>query len=353
MMMPKQKYWLFGILILSVIGIILISGCVQKEGEKVETEPSTEVQVYKGIWLPGINPNYLASHIQEMKDMGMNTVSLGVGFIEEDGNRLAGIDTSQIVEDIQTAHENGLKVMLNPQFHPQPKLKDLDVEELNSKIVEVAKLAEENDVELFAPLGEADVIFHPNTGKWRQEILPKIKEVYHGEIFWSGPGVGLPDKTTISKIPEQPPGDFSGYDYIGFTTLFTPSERLTPEERLQYADMLTLEGYSQYVEGALDYMLALAERDNCKGVIIKEFGVGDRFFMTESGVVDLLDMGLWSEEELARASEIVFEKGKDRVVGFIAANFLGGEVPGMPGVYIKGVSKTEEEVIRKWFTEIL
>ena len=31
MMMPKQKYWLYGILILAVIGIVFISGCVEKE----------------------------------------------------------------------------------------------------------------------------------------------------------------------------------------------------------------------------------------------------------------------------------------------------------------------------------
>jgi len=31
MMMPKQKYWLYGILILAVIGIVLISGCIQEE----------------------------------------------------------------------------------------------------------------------------------------------------------------------------------------------------------------------------------------------------------------------------------------------------------------------------------
>jgi len=314
-----------------------------------------EIYIYKGVWLPGINPNYLATHIQEMKDLGMNTVYLAVMIIQEEGNPLVGLDTSHIVDDIQTAHENGMRVMLTTQIYPKPRLAEKDLEALNSLIIEAAKLAEEHDVELFAPLAEPDTIISGDVGRWRQEILPKVKKVYHGEIFWGGCGAGpsLPDEETISQILKQPPGNYAGYDYIGFPLLFPLSERLEPEERIRFADMLTLEKYSQYVEGALDYMLALAERDNVKGVIIQEFGVANRFFMGESGVVDMLDMGWLSEEELARANEIVLEKGKDKVVGFINANFLGGEIPGRPGEYIEGVSETEEEVMRRWFREIL
>lgn len=349
-MKSKILIWLL------IVGIIFISGCVQEEAlsreEVSEPQPDEAQVVYKGFWMPGINEGWLASHIQEMKNMGVNTVSLAVGFYFDD-NKQISMDTSHIFEDIQVAHENGMKVMLNPNFYPFPKLEDLDVEELNSKIVEVAKLAEEYDVELFAPLNEPENIFHPNTGEWRQDILPKVKEVYHGEIFWSGGGVGLPDKEAISRIPEQPPGDFVGYDYIGLTLLFPISENLEPEDRLQWADMLTLEDYAQHVEGAMDYMLAKAERDNCKGVIITEFGVFDRFFMNGSDVADVLDTGWITEEELVRANEIVLEKGRGRIAGFINANFLGGEIPGMPGEYIEGVSEAEKEVIKRWFTENL
>ena len=319
----------------------------------VNQKKEEEVYIYKSIWLPGIHEGWLASHIQEMKDMGVNTVSLAIGLYFDD-NKQISMDTSHIFEDIQVAHESGMKVMLNPNFYPFPKLEDLDVEELNSKIVEVAELAEEYDVELFAPLNEPENIFHPNTGEWRQEILPKIKKVYHGDIFYSGGGVGVPDKEAIAEIPKQPPGDFAGYDYIGLTLLFSVSEHLEPEERIQFADQITLEGYAQHVEGALDYMLAKVERDNCKGLIITEFGVRNRFFGNGPGVVtDMLDTGWVSEEELVRANEIVMEKGKGRVAGFVNANFLGGEIPGMPGKYIKGISEAEKEVIRKYFTEVI
>jgi len=100
----------------------------------------------------------------------------------------------------------------------------------------------------------------------------------------------------------------------------------------------TLEEYSQFVDNALKYMLAWAERDNCKGVIVTEFGV--------------LEGGPWSEEEIARAYEIVLEEAEDRnrVVGFFALDFVEVEIPGLP---IFKESLITEEVFRRWYGEIL
>lgn len=326
---------------------------VSEEEKAKEEKTEEEIYIYKGIWLPGLTPNWLTSNIQKIKDLGMNTVSLSVEFIQEDGNPVAGIDTSHIVEDIQVAHENSMKVTLNANFHPKPKLEEKDLEALNSLIIEVAKLAEENDVELFAPLSEPGTVLLVDTGKWRQEILSMIKEVYHGEIFWNG-AFGLPDREMseefFRELSEQPPGNFSGYDYIGFASYYVLEESLTPEEQLQFADQLTLESYSQYVDNILKYVLAYAKRDNCKGIIIKEFGAADRFFMKGSDVVDRLDDGTLTEEEFTRAHKIVFEKGKDRAVGFITAiDVLETEIF---GVHIRGIPETQE-LIKRWFTEIL
>lgn len=342
-MMPKQKYWLYGILILAVIGIVLISGCIQEEGEKVETEPSTEVEVYKGIWLPTIlaqDPSHLASNIQKLKDVGVNTVFLQganpqaelffQGAPPEELEKLKEfllIEKELMIDNIQTAHRNGLKVALTLGSKPAPKLEKIDVEAWNSKIIEYAKLAEEYDVELFAPLNEPGCIFEEKVGEWRQEILPRIKEVYHGEVIWKGGNWGLPDKILseefLKELSEGPPGDFSGYDYIGFACMLWPEGQ-------------TLEEYSEYVENVLKYAPALAEKDNCKGVMVVEFGV--------------LEGGPWSEEEIARAHEIVLEKAKGKVVGFFVGDFLEVEIPGV--AFRKEALKTEE-VIRKWYKEIL
>ena len=98
----------------------------------------------------------------------------------------------------------------------------------------------------------------------------------------------------------------------------------------------TLEDYPQYIDNVLKYELALAKRDGVKGIIVAEFGVGRG--------------GPWNEEEIARAHEIVLERGKNKVVGFFTnSDFLGENLPGW---FIEEDLKTKE-VIRKWFREIL
>ena len=37
-----------------------------------------------------------------------------------------------------------------------------------------------------APANEPEKIFGEDTARWAQEILPRIKEVYHGEVIWKG-----------------------------------------------------------------------------------------------------------------------------------------------------------------------
>jgi hypothetical protein len=334
------------ILVGLLIGLVLISGCVQEDSGR-----TSEVK-YKGIWTPALfiqDENYLNSNAQKLKDLGIDTIFTMVPAPQHEDwlekareslppeliERLEDIIPRQkeiTINTILDAHANDLKVGLTVVTWNPPLGLDLDTELLNSKIIEYARLAEEYDVELFAPMGEPIKVFGEKTGEWRQEILPRVREVYHGEIVSKEHGVGLPEgelnEEFFRELSEQPPGDFAGYDYIGFSPLWHPEAR-------------TLEEYPQYVENALKYMLAQAERDGCRGVIITEFGVLDGMFLTK--------------EESARAHEIVFEKASDydKVFGFFAnSDFLGGGIPGVPGWYIEENLKTQE-VIRRWFTEVL
>jgi hypothetical protein len=312
----------------------------------VKQKKEEEISIYKGIWMPVLlfrDQNYLASNIDKLKGMGINTIFIQASppqseqwlekakedFPPELVERIAEILPSEkelIIDNIQTAHRNGLKVGLtvsNP-----PDMEGVDLEILNSEIVEYARLAEEYEVELFAPMNEPGKIFGKNIGKWRQEILAKIKKVYHGEVLWKGAGIGLPKEELteefLKELSENPPGDYSGYDYRGFSSMLLPEGQ-------------TIEEYSQNVDDVLKYVLVLAEKDGCKGVIISEFGV--------------LGGGPWSEEEVARAYEMVLEKGKDEIVGFFAfaEYFLGLELPGM----VIEENPKAQEVIKRYFTEIL
>jgi len=212
-----------------------------------------------------------------------------------------------------------------------PKSKEIDLEAWNSKVIEYAKLAEKHEVELFAPMNEPEALFGPSaSATWGQDILPKIKEVYHGKVIWKGASIG-----DIQNAPTN----YSGYDYIGFSIGL--GSGLTQEDYPQ-----PLEEFSRRVDYALDTFLKFAQRDNCTGVMISEF-YGRLPYRWEGEA--------WSEEKEARAHEIVLEKGKDKVVGFFALDFLGlssfGEdIPRMP---IPEKSLKTKEVIRRYFREVL
>ncbi len=351
--LKKLKRWLktkILIILLVLVGLGVGGFFVYKNitALKVEEEvvpaPSTEVRIYKGIWTPSLltkNTRKLASDMKKLKDMGINTVFFQ-GAPPQAEHCLEGLPSDSklvkkmkeiisiheelMISNIQTAHKNGLKVGLT-MAKCMPKSEEISVEAWNSKVIEYAKLAEKHEVEFFAPMNEPEALFGPSaSADWGQEILPKIKEVYHGEVIWKGASIG---DIQPAPMPEPAPTNYSGYDYLGFTI----SRDLD----------MTLEEFSQRVDYVLDTFLSFAERDNCKGVMITEFyGTS----MRESA---------WSEELDARANEIVLEKGKGKVVGFFALDFLGlsffgEEIPGLP---IPEKTLKTQEVIRRYFTEIL
>ena len=336
----KLKSYHIPIIAILLVAVILISGCFQQKDEKVG-----EVQVYKGIWLPALflfGSDYLPSNMQKLKDIGINTVflqgtpPLSESWLEklpappevlERIKEVLPIEKEIMIADIQTAHENGLKVVLTIGIDPKPKMEEIDLEAWNSKIVEWAELAEEYGVELFAPMAEPEGLFEgteKDIEQWAQEILLRIKEVYHGEVVWMGCGPGGEPQSEefLKELSEGPPGRYAGYDYIGFGL------NLVPE--------MTLEEFPQYINNCIKYKLAQAERDDCTGIMVTEFGV----FLPEQR----------SEEEVARAHEIVIENAKDKVVGLFANSyFLGGQIEGLP--LIEEDIETED-VIRRWFTEM-
>ena len=140
--------------------------------------PETEAQVTKGAWCVFISPNLLAG----LKDIGVNTVQIGGA---ADPFEFPAVK-ELVVANIQTAHRNGLKVFLtlSPSVSMSPTKKKKSLEALNLRIIEYAKIAEEYQVEFFAPLNEPEFTnYYPleeniDPEKWVQEILPQIKEAY-------------------------------------------------------------------------------------------------------------------------------------------------------------------------------
>jgi hypothetical protein len=118
-----------------------------------------------------------------------------------------------------------------------------------------------------------------------QEILPKIRERYHGKLIWRasmGPPI-LPPGTPGAeqrfwrdwgKMRNEAYINFTGYDYIGFTG---------------YPESLPLgfqpEDYRRFIREVIDATTKWAERDGCEGVMCTEFGLG-RYLHSLSIVFD-------------------------------------------------------------------
>jgi hypothetical protein len=308
--------------------------------------PATQVRVYKGIWTPTLlteNSMKLDSYMRKLKSLGVNTVFFAASppqvercleSVPPDSKlakimkKIIPIRKELLISNIQIAHKNGLKVAITLS-KCMPAAEEIPIEVWNSQVIEYAKLAEEHQVEFFAPMNEPEVLFGPSaSATWGQEILPKIREVYHGKVIWKGGAAG-----DIEPPPGQPGPNFSGYDYVGFTIGAGSGTQ-------------TLEDFSQRVDYWLETILEYAERGNCEGVMITEFfgklpGKWEEF--------------AWTEEKEAKAHEIVLEKAKGKVYGFFALDFVGlslfgKDIPGMP---LPEKSLKTQEVIKRYFTEIL
>ena len=188
-------------------------------------------------------------------------------------------------------------------------------------VIELAKIAEEEGADIFAPMKETDFIIGSTTkaSKWSQDILPKIKEVYSGKIVWRG---DFHDayKSSSKQV------DFSGYDIIGFTTLSGDSG--TSNSNLK-----------NIITGNIDALTEWAEKDGVKEVWITEFSIS-----TKSSQ---------SEEEKAKAHQIMFEAAEGKLDGYLINDtpYAGpGKQVGWPGTPLKG--STMEPVVEEWFKKM-
>ena len=246
---------------LGVGGFFVYKNTSSPKVEKgVVPAPSNEVRIYKGTWTPTLlskNSIKLNSDMRKLKDIGANTIFFQGGPPQVEHclegfppdhelvkimKEIIPIEKELLISNIQIAHKNGLKVALT-MSKCMPQSKKISVEAWNSRVVELAKLAQEHEVELFAPMNEPEVLFGPSaSATWGQEILPKIKEVYRGKIIWKGGAPG-----DIEPDPGNPNlTNFSGYDYLGFTLGIGSGST-------------TLEMFSRNIDNELYTMLSLAK----------------------------------------------------------------------------------------------
>ena len=235
-----------------------------------------------------------------------------------------------MISQIQNAHKRGLKIFLSirPQYggftSPQKipeNVRSIYLTQLTERVLEWAEICEKWGVELFAPIQECELLTEfkwengelvgdEDISKWIQEILPQIKERYHGEIVCGGGAWGGSSPEAWKLVLDNCNIDFTGYDYIGFGPYIW---HLTPEGQGWRLPDPTIEEYREYIRYSLTTLNEWAERDGCKGVIIREMG----------GPTENI--------------QVVLEEGEDILKGIITWHWRGEYSP----------------IIRYWFKERL
>jgi hypothetical protein len=260
---------------------------------------------------------------EDLVALGVNTVGVGieVSYYLENGQfdaRMLRYAREKARELIRYYKEADLAVIislvpvpvkLRGEPGPIPEhIKEEVLQNYGGIVVDLARISEEENVEIFCPMDEPDYKLGAARGSsWGQGILPRIRSVYSGKVLWKG---------SLSRSFENNERiNFSGYDIVGFTVF----------------PWAGLEHYAQNVEFYINTLNQWATEDNVNERIVAEFG---NYVVTPI-----------SQEEEPEAIRTVFEQGQGMVNGFILL-----DPPRGFGTPIKGSHL--ENVVKTWFERL-
>lgn len=315
--------------------LLLAGACASASAPAPSSTPSptpapTPEEPYSGqdlTFFRGILPNpsepfFLETHAQELRELGANIICIWPLYKINEDNTVdifpcempATLVQKYYLSQIQEAHQAGFAVMLEPNTElPQELLQPRNADEFMENFLEVslewAEIAEAEQVELFSPLNEPNLVLGDDKAKaWTELVLPKVRERYSGDI--------------VAKFADLgPKGNFSGYDYVAFDVYCTRFDATELRACL-----------SQAVKRAQDYVSDF----NLQGVFLGEMGA-----QVEAGGVGV--GGLVTEEEQAKIMDIMFNDTWGELKGYFI--HWGSEGP----FTVKG--RPAEKVVRKWYSK--
>lgn len=301
----------------------------------------TKTTVFKGFGWYG----YLADDeineesVQRIKELGGNSVNINV-YYEYDLRNESFIllsNLTKIREKIDLAHESGLNVFLSPFANlvgghytggsiEKPEKFFNGAKNIS---IEMAKFAQENNVEIYAVWNELGLSIHKLnssmnlTNEWLQDVGGKVRKVYKGRLTTKeGAQFGLYESY-----------NFSGYDCIGLTFYpFTNSSAKDPYTNVTYAGVGSLGEYEEVVRKEFDRIEKLEKRFNIKCTILGEIGidvVGGKFVGNDKE----------SKNIRAQAYEIVLKNGNNKITGFFFNRFE----------YENGGSKELDKIFKSYY----
>ncbi len=192
---------------------------------------------FKGLTVVGSQRAYQGDPFEEISKLGSNFISLvPYGFCRDEGTQIRynldrqwwGEKEVGVIESIRMAKAKGIKIMLKPQVFMHAKWVgeyDLKTEKdwleweksYRAYILFFAKIAAENDVELFCIGTEYKVAVQKREKFWRQ-LIDEIRSIYCGLLTYSS------NWDAYDKVPF-----WDALDLVGLSAYFPLSNRETPE----------------------------------------------------------------------------------------------------------------------------
>ena len=308
------------------LALLLLSGCeTASETTTTTAEPKTtstaayqrqQPGFYRGMAEPRSGSwEDLANDAVRLRADGFNTamISPPVLINQRAGGKLrvglegAAASASTNIEDL---HSEGLATFLAPTtdlpgFRPEVEPTDVTLGHLDEDAVRWATTAEQTQTELFSPLSEVNLAIGTDAaGKWSAQILPKVREVYRGEVV----AIVVPD---IASLPAAgAPHDFELINYTGYDYLLVD---IFPKE-VPYDETRFMAQVNEIMQRAA----AVARRDGLKGFMI-QYGS-----WREAAGVDTVD-----GPELG-------EDGQARSIGQVLGLAITANFPQLKGIFFQG-----------------
>ncbi len=290
--------------------------------------PQGKVGKYKGVWLPFYREiAYNANNTGDLVDDGVNIVGIGIELCNDDGSTTKECYGEDYVKHaINAFHSNGIRtyVVLNPA---QPRYERRGLDELTPLAFKWARISEGFGVHAFSPSNEPQLVAgEEEVSEWAQEILPRVREEYEGEVWFH----------VHSDAEGFAEYDLGGYDLVAFsghictadiTDLPSHLRDVFRDKTKSFEEKYPGKSYVFFDAGAFTgpdhYWWEPIAPEN-----VEENTPGmDPYFFTVT------------EEEQAKCYELMFNETWGNVQGYFLPAYRGFEYRGKPA----------ESVVREWF----